>query len=80
MDPQPVRCVLSLRGRFYLVELGPLFVQAVLELQLQLQLPNGPVKAGRRWGQRHPQGANLGSNGILKFLSKTHTTAATSPP
>jgi len=37
------------------------------------QLPNGPVKAGRRWGQRHPQGANLGSNGILKFLSKTHT-------
>ena len=38
------------------------------------QLPNGPVKAGRRWGQRHPQGANLGSNGILKFLSKTHTT------
>ena len=44
------------------------------------QLPNGPVKAGRRWGQRHPQGASLGSNGILKFLSKTHTTAATSPP
>ena len=34
------------------------------------QLPDGPVKAGRRWGQRHPQGANLGSNGILKFLSK----------
>ena len=34
------------------------------------QLPNGPVKAGRRWGQRHPQGANLGSNGILNFLSK----------
>ena len=24
------------------------------------QLPNGLVKAGRRWGQRHPQGANLG--------------------
>jgi len=22
------------------------------------QLPNGPIKAGRRWGQRHPQGAN----------------------
>ena len=44
------------------------------------QLPNGPVKAGRRWGQRHPQGANLGSNGILKFLSKTDTMAATSPP
>ena len=34
------------------------------------QLPNDPVKAGRRWGQRHPQGANLGSNGILNFLSK----------
>ena len=48
--------------------------------QSNYQLPNGPVKAGRRWGQRHPQGANLGSNGILKFLSKTHTTAATSPP
>ena len=44
------------------------------------QLPNGPVKAGRRWGQRHPQGANLGSIGILKSLSKTHTMAATSPP
>ena len=44
------------------------------------QLPNGPVKAGRRWGQRRPQGANLGSNGILKFLSKTDTMAATSPP
>ena len=44
------------------------------------QLPNGPVKAGRRWGQRHPQGANLNSNGILKFLSKTDTMAATSPP
>ena len=44
------------------------------------QLPNGPVKAERRWGQRHPQGANLGSNGILKFLSKTDTMAATSPP
>ena len=36
------------------------------------QLPNGPVKlAGRGWGgQHHPQGANFGSNGILKFLSK----------
>ena len=35
------------------------------------QLPDGPVKAGRRWGQRHPQGASLGSNGILvNFLSK----------
>ena len=33
------------------------------------QLPNDPVKAGRRWGQRHPQGANLGSNGILNVLS-----------
>ena len=34
------------------------------------QLPNGPVKAGRRWGQRHPQGANFGSNGIHNFMSK----------
>ena len=51
------------------------------ELMYQItKLPNGPVKAGRRWGQRHPQGANLGSNGILKFLSKTDTMAATSPP
>ena len=55
-------------------------LQLQLQVQLQLQLQNGPVKAGRRWGQRHPQGANLGSNGILKFLSKTHTMAATSPP
>ena len=37
---------------------------------INYQLPNDPVKAGRRWGQRHPQGANLGSNGILNFLSK----------
>ena len=44
------------------------------------QLPDGPVKAGRRWGQRHPQGANLGSNGILKFLSKLKQSAAISPP
>ena len=44
------------------------------------QLPDGPVKAGRRWGQRHPQGANLGSNGRLKFLSKLKQSAATSPP
>ena len=43
------------------------------------QLPNGPVKAERRWGQRHPQGANLGSNGILKFLSKTSAGASTAP-
>ena len=37
---------------------------------INYQLPNGPVKAGRRWGQRHPQGANLGSNGIHNFMSK----------
>ena len=41
------------------------------------QLPKGPVKAGRRWGQRHTQVVNVGSNGILKFVSKTHTMAAT---
>jgi hypothetical protein len=29
------------------------------------QLPNGLIKVRRRWGQRHPQGANLGSNGKL---------------
>ena len=44
------------------------------------QLPNGPVKAGRRWGQRHPQGANLGSNGILKFLSKLKQWLPPAPP
>ena len=48
--------------------------------ELDHQLPNGPVKAGHWWGQRRPQRANLGSNGILKFLSKTDTMAATSPP
>ena len=37
------------------------------------QIPNGPVKVEHRWGQRHPQGANLGSNGMLKCMSKTHT-------
>ena len=29
-------------------------------------LPNRPIKAGHGWGQHHTQGANLGSNGILK--------------
>jgi hypothetical protein len=29
------------------------------------RLPNGLIKVRRRWGQRHPQGANSGSNGKL---------------
>jgi hypothetical protein len=32
------------------------------------QLPNGLIKVRRRWGQRHPQGANSGSNGKLKRM------------
>ena len=32
--------------------------QLIDPLLTNYQLPNGPVKAGRRWGQRHPQGAN----------------------
>jgi hypothetical protein len=32
------------------------------------QLPNGLIKVRRRWGQRHPQGANSGSNGKLKLM------------
>jgi hypothetical protein len=35
----------------------------------EYRLPNGLIKVRRRWGQRHPQGANLGSNGILKLMS-----------
>jgi hypothetical protein len=32
-----------------------------------------PSEVGRRWGQRHPQGANLGSNGILiKLIKAAH--------
>jgi len=73
---QPLRCTSKEQpGRYH-----PLFLPAPTSLIDQVcmpptnyQLPNGPVKAGRRWRQRHPQGANLGSNGILKFLSKTHT-------
>ena len=55
-------------------------IQPHTEINTNYQLPDGHVKAGRRWGQRHPQGANLGSNGILKFLSKLKQSAATSPP
>ena len=49
-------CVRALDGRFTIGLHG----------DTNYQLPDGPVKAGRRWGQRHPQGANLGSNGRLK--------------
>jgi hypothetical protein len=31
------------------------------------QLPNGLITVRRRWGQRHPQGANSGSNGKLEL-------------
>ena len=40
------------------------------------QLRIDPLEAERRWGQGHPQGAHLGSNGRLELLSKTHTMAA----
>ena len=49
---------------------GQLVICNLLFMLFNYQLPNGPVKAGRRWGQRHPQGANLGSNGIHNFMSK----------
>jgi hypothetical protein len=32
------------------------------------QLPNSLIKVTRRWGQRHPQGANSGSNGKLELM------------
>ena len=66
--------------QFLLLEVGKRHHHQNSSKSTNYQLPNGPVKAGRRWGQRHPQGANLGSNGILKFLYKIRTTAATSPP
>ena len=53
-----------------LTPIGAVEVLGDFDLITNYQLPKGPVKAGRRWGQRHPQGANLGSNGILNFLSK----------
>jgi hypothetical protein len=39
-----------------------------LWLNTNYQLPNGLIKVRRRWGQRHPQGANSGSNGKLKLM------------
>ena len=54
--------------------------QAVKQSWQVTILPNGRIKVGHRWGQRHPQGANPGSNGILKSLSKSGLRlAATSP-
>jgi hypothetical protein len=40
----------------------------VLLINTNYQLPNGLIKVRRRWGQRHPQGANSGSNGKLKLM------------
>jgi hypothetical protein len=31
---------------------------AVMSIAFNYQLPNGLIKVRRRWGQRHPQGAN----------------------
>ena len=62
------------------------FAAGLLCYDLSIMLPItiyqvAPSKRGADGGrQRHPQGANLGSNGILKFLSKTDTMAATSRP
>jgi hypothetical protein len=42
---------------------------AMNQLPLPLiPLPNGLIKVRRRWGHRHPQGANSGSNGKLKLM------------
>jgi hypothetical protein len=39
-----------------------------LQRYTNYQLPNGLIKVRRRWGQRHPQGADSGSNGKLKLM------------
>ena len=46
--------------------LGPPFGQSQHGID-HYHLPNAPVKAGRRWGQRHPQGANFGSQRNTQF-------------
>jgi hypothetical protein len=40
-------------------------VQQICCWMFKIPLPNGLIKVRRRWGQRHPQGANSGSNGKL---------------
>jgi hypothetical protein len=44
------------------------FPKDILVSPLRLPLPNGLIKVRRRWGQRHPQGANSGSNGKLELM------------
>jgi hypothetical protein len=46
---------------------GGLCTEVALKIT-NYQLPNGRIKVRRRWGQRHPQGANSGSNGKLKLM------------
>ena len=41
-------------------------------------LPNGPIKVGSRWGQRHPQEANIGS--VPATQSQPGLTQAYKPP
>lgn len=56
-----------------MVQLNPVAERSG-EVELQItdyRLPNGSIKVERRWGQRHPQGANLGSNGRLKLIAET---------
>jgi hypothetical protein len=43
-------------------------VQSFATNTLPLPLPNGRIKWRRRWGQRHPQGANSGFNGKLEVI------------
>jgi hypothetical protein len=38
--------------------------------QITTRLPIDPITVGRRWGQRHPQGANSGSIGRPRLNSK----------
>jgi hypothetical protein len=35
---------------------------------MPIPIPNRLIKVRRRWGQRHPQGANSGSNGKLELM------------
>jgi hypothetical protein len=64
-----VRCI-YIESEIYLVRNGPtiLLMPLMSSDSTNYQLPNGLIKVRRRWGQRHPQGANSGSNGKLKLM------------
>jgi hypothetical protein len=43
-------------------------MQSTLNICLTITITNGLIKVRRRWEQRHPQGANSGSNGKLELM------------